>query len=176
MTNVNEAKETQIDEKDPKDLTPEITSNATTDLDSDEDDEFWDPLIGREDTTETHTAETDPKDLNTEITNSDVANPKSDKDGEYWDPLTDTYKNKKANNDDPGDEDFRECHIESEEGIETETLLGYETSDDEDSDSESRPGSDKDGEYWDPITDTYKNKKANKVDTDDVGFRECPVN
>ena len=142
MTDVNEAKETQIDEKDPKD--------ATTDLDSDEDDEFWDPLISREDTTETHTAETDPKDLNAEITNSDVANPKSDKDGEYWDPLTDTYKNKKANNDDPGDEDFRECPIESEEGIETETLLllGYEASDDEDSDSESRLESDEDSEYW----------------------------
>ena len=42
-----------IDEKDPKDFIPEITNSITTDLESDEDDEYWDPLTDIDNTKET---------------------------------------------------------------------------------------------------------------------------
>ena len=62
------------------------------------------------------------------MTNNDSEDLRSEKGGEYWDPLTDTYKNKKTNKGDSDDEDFRECPIKSEKGIETETFVGYEAS------------------------------------------------
>ena len=33
----------------------------------------------------------------------------------------------------------------------------------------------KDGDYWDPLTDTYKSKKTRNNDSDDETFWECPT-
>ena len=74
---------------------------------------------------------------------------------EYWDPVSDTYKDKRTNKSVPDE-------IELRMGI----ALDYETDPNEESDSAS--SSDSNYEYWDPVTDTYKDKRTNETVSDDI--------
>ena len=66
---------------------------------------------------------------------------------EYWDPVSDTYKSKRTNESVPD---------EIMQG--KSALTGYETDSSVESDSASSIDSDV-GEYWDPVTDSYKKQE-----------------
>ena len=74
---------------------------------------------------------------------------------EYWDPVSDTYKDKRTNKSVPDE-------IEARMG----TALDYETDPNEESDSAA--SSDLNYEYWDPVSDTYKDKRTNETVADDI--------
>ena len=81
-----------------------------------------------------------------------------DSEFQYWDPVSDTYKDKRTNKSVPDE-------IEARMG----TALDYETDPNEESDSAS--SSDSNFEYWDPVTDTYKDKRTNESVPDEVELR-----
>ena len=103
----------------------------------------------------------DPIDLTLGIatltTNSD-----SQRGGEYWDPITDTYKDKRTN-----------------ESVSDETKLGqgggaiapvsHRVDSNKEAVSASRFNSN--FEYWDPVTDTYKDKRTNESVPDEIELR-----
>ena len=121
---------------------------------SDEDDEYWDPLTDIGDPKETQIDVKDPIDFISEITNSISTDLDSDEDDKHWDPLT-------------GINDANETQIDERDPKDSVPEMT-------DNDT-TYLKSDEDGEYWDPLTDTYKNKKANKGDPDDEDFLECPI-
>ena len=74
---------------------------------------------------------------------------------EYWDPVSDTYKDKRTNKSIPDE-------IEARMG----KALDYEA--DPNEESVSAASSDLNYEYWDPVSDTYKDKRTNETVADDI--------
>ena len=89
--------------------------------------------------------------------------------------LTDTYKNKKTRNDDSNDETFWGHPTKPEKGIETKVSIGDEVGENKFPVSATSSEANKDGEYWDPLTDTYKNKKTRDDDSDNEIFWDHPT-
>ena len=90
-----------------------------------------------------------PTDLN-EIVAAPASNLNSPGGGEYWDPVSDTYRSKRTND-----------RVPDEIIQEENTPEGYKT--DSSVEISSALGVNPDlWEYWDPISDSYKNKKSSK--------------
>ena len=151
-----------IDVRDSIDLTRGIAT-STTNSDSLRGAEYWDPVSDTYKDKRTNESVSDETKLEqgdgttVPVSHKIGSNEEPDSTssfesgfGEYWDPVTDTYRSKRTNESVP------------DEIIQGKSApAGYETDSSVESDSASSIDSDV-GEYWDPVTDSYKSKKTNE--------------
>ena len=98
------------------------------------------------------TNETDEYDTDSSSGSETASDTESLSDMEYWDPSDDTYRNKRTN-----------------EKVQEESIIKMIDPNEHDVDSSSNSETTSDDEfpedigYWDPISDTYRSKRTNRV-------------